>query len=135
MAQQTQKTPPMQVNTIVHTEIASNDVRATRKFLDKTFQWRFEDMPGKDPYTMMHGPGGSFGGLRQVAEGEPGPSVTSYILVDDIQAAARRVEKNGGKIIVPIREIPGMGSMFWFEVPGGFHLACWQEAPGEPSNR
>lgn len=121
------------LNTVVHTELASKDVEATRRFFNKTFHWNFveQDMPGSDPYIMIKdGQGHDFGGLRTVDKNEPGPSVTNYIGVEDIQATIKSIEQNGGKVIVPVQTIPDMGKMVWFQAPGGIVFACWQDLGG-----
>ncbi len=56
------------------------------------------------------------------------PASINYILVDDLDATARRIEKARGEIVMPRVDIPGMGSFFWFKLPGGPILAAWQDA-------
>lgn len=119
------------LNTIVHTELATKDVHATRTFFQNTFHWKFEDAPaaaGTPPYTFVRdGQGNMVGGIRPVDKAERGPSVANYIGVADIKAAQASIEKNGGKIISPVQEIPEMGKMLTFEAPGGNIMACWQD--------
>jgi hypothetical protein len=118
--------PP--IGSIVHTELVSDDPSATKQFLSKVFDWTFEKMstPAGD-YHMLQTPGGGRGGLRNSGDNEK-PIVTNYILVDDLDAAQKKVEKAGGRIVLPRTDVPGMGSFFWFEVPGGVVMACWQPA-------
>jgi|GEM_PF-602503 len=111
-----------------HLELSSDDVAATTQFLGAVFGWRFvEYMPG---YQGFWAPGALFGGVRAVAEPEAGPTSTPYLVVDDLDARATAVEAAGGRITVPIREIPGAGRMFWFEAPGGLPLAVWESVGG-----
>lgn len=119
---------------IAHTEFASTDPKATRKFLEKVFGWKFQSVPMPNgEYHMYETPGGGRGGLRAVNPQEP-PAVTSYVEVDDLTKAQERVEKGGGRIILPRVDVPGMGAFFWFQVPGGPVLACWQSAPPAGKN-
>lgn len=118
--------PP--VGSIVHTELVSDDPAATKKFLTDVFDWKFEktSTPAGD-YFMLEAPGGGRGGLRGAGDAES-PIATNYVLVEDLDAAQSKVEKAGGKIVLPRTDVPGMGSFFWFQVPGGVVMACWQPA-------
>ncbi len=118
-------TPPL--GSLVHTELISSDPEKTKAFMEKVFSWRFDKAPGDAPYYMLEMPGGGRGGLRGSEAGET-PMVTNYVLVKDLDAAQKDVEKAGGKIVLPRVDVPGMGSFFWFQVPGGPVLACWQPA-------
>lgn len=117
--------PPL--GSLVHTEIISSDPQKTKEFMEKVFAWRFDEAPGDEPYYMLETPGGDRGGLRGSHEGEM-PMVANYVLVDDLDGAQKDVEGAGGKIVLPRVDVPGMGSFFWFQVPGGPVLACWQPA-------
>lgn len=124
------QTPPTE-GQIAHTEFITNDPKALRTFLEKTFNWKFETFPSEDgpEYHMFSTPGGSAGGVS--APPQPGVPVatTNYIACNDIRATAKKVEKNGAKITVPPTEIPNMGWFFQFQVKGGPVLACWQAPP------
>lgn len=127
MAETTQQPQPV-AHTIVHTELGSSDPGASAAFLGKIFGWTFEEMPSPNgPYHIMSGPAGSIGGIRGLAPEEPGPVVVNYVLVENIEAAVKNVESNGGKITVPVSEIEGMGKMAWFQEPGGCTMALWQD--------
>ncbi len=125
---ETTTTPAPKYNTIVHTELASSNPEETQGFLKNVFGWTFENAEGPMPYTFVNTSDGStIGGLRPVNEEEPGPSVTNYILVEDIDATAETITQNGGTIVVPVQTIPDMGKMLWFQMPGGCIMACWQD--------
>jgi uncharacterized protein len=115
---------------LAFTELASSDPTATRHFLEKVFGWRFRSlqMPMGE-YLAYEVPGGR-GGVRPVRPNE-GPSSLAYIRVNDLDAAQRRVAAAGGTIVLPRVDVPSMGSFFWFQVPGGPILACWQDLPAD----
>lgn len=118
------------------TELASEDPAATRRFLEKAFHWSFRTvtMP-QGPYLSFEIPGGGTGGIRPTRPTEA-PSSLSYVRVPDLDAARGHVESAGGSIVLPRVDVPGMGSFFWFKVPGGPVLACWQDWPvGEATQR
>ena len=56
-------------------------------------------------------------------------SSTTLHHVQDLDAATTKIKRAGGEIVLPRVDVPGMGSFFWFRVPGGPIMACWQDAP------
>jgi len=116
-------------------ELASEDPRATRRFLEDVFEWKFETrkMP-QGEYLAYDAPGGTRGGIRPTQPTEA-PSSLSYVRVADLEKALRRVQANGGVVVLPRVDVPGMGSFFWFRAPGGPILACWQDATAGPEKR
>ena len=114
---------------LAHTELASTDPEATRRFLEKVFKWNLEEIDtptGK--LIRYHTPGGARGSIRRTRPKEA-PAIINYILVEDIESTASIIKRTGGEILMPIVEVPQMGSFFWFKVPGGPVLAAWQDAP------
>ena len=83
------------------------------------------------PYLSFTDPEGGRGGIRSTRPTEA-PSTISYVRVADLDAALARVHRAGGTVVLPRVDVPGMGSFFWFKVPGGPVLACWQDAPSGP---
>src|SRR5947208_3490 len=84
--------------------------------------------------TQFRTPGGGQGGIRP-AQAKEIPGSTSYVRVDHLDAARKKVERAGGEIVLPRVDVPGMGSFFWFRAPGGPILAAWQDAPVLPTER
>ncbi|TLZ58693.1 MAG: VOC family protein [Methanobacteriota archaeon] len=121
--------------TMAFSELSSTDPTATRNFLEKVFAWRFQSV--KFPlgeYLSFEAPGGGRGGIRPVQAREI-PGSMNYVRVDDLDAASRKIERAGGAIVLPRVEIPGMGSFFWFRIPGGPILAAWQDVLALPEER
>jgi uncharacterized protein len=111
------------------TEMASDDPALTRRFLERVFGWQFHAvaMP-RGEYLSFEIPGGGRGGIRPTRPTES-PSSLSYVRVADLDAALARIRNAGGTVVLPRVDAPGMGSFFWFKIPGGPILACWQDAP------
>ena len=114
---------------IAHTELASTNPSETREFLSSVFGWEFQsaDSPKNEIFSYRT-PAGVQGSVRKTAPQEPASSL-NYVLVNDIQKAEEKVRAFGGEIILPRVDVPKMGSFFWFKVPGGPILACWQDSP------
>ncbi|HTT46234.1 MAG TPA: VOC family protein [Thermoplasmata archaeon] len=120
---------------LAFTELASRDPPATRRFLESVFGWRFESvqMPMGE-YLSYRTPDGQ-GGVRPVRPPES-PSSLAYVRVADLAGARARIERAGGTVVLAPVDVPGMGSFFWFQVPGGPMLACWQDAsPDTPPRK
>ena len=101
-----------------HFEIPADNTERARKFYSATFGWKMNQVPGMD-YTMVSTgpvddngmpkePGFIGGGIGKRGTPLEHPVVT--IMVDEISAAEKKVEKNGGKIIQHKQAI-GDGSM------------------------
>jgi hypothetical protein len=98
-------------NSIVHFEIPADDVKRAKKFYQKAFGWTITD-PWKMNYFMVEtkekGEEGINGGL--MLRKDPGQPFMNYVSVDSIDAAAKKVEKAGGVVVLPKTEIgQGMG--------------------------
>jgi uncharacterized protein len=127
------KRPTRELGMISHTEIASTDPVATRRFLERVFRWDFVTVktPAGERFS-FHTTGGADGSVRKTRSGER-PASINYVLVEDLALAESEIKKTGGEIVLPRVDVPRMGSFFWFKVPGGPVLACWQDAPDRES--
>ena len=101
-----------------HFEIPADNPERARKFYGTTFGWKFTQVPGME-YTMVttspvddkgmpKEPGVIGGGIGKRGGPLEHPVVT--IMVQDISAVEKVIEKNGGKIIQRKQPI-GDGSM------------------------
>ena len=101
-----------------HFELPADNPERARKFYATAFGWKHDVMPGMD-YTMISTgpvdekgmpkhPGFIGGGIGKRGPPLEHPVVT--IIVDEISAAEKVIEKNGGKVIRKKQPI-GDGSM------------------------
>jgi uncharacterized protein len=111
------------------TELSSTDSEASRLFLEKAFRWRFQEIQmANGKYLTYRSPEGNMLSIRAGQRAEAPVSI-NYVRVQDLKQAEDNVREAHGKIILPRTEIPGMGSFFWFQIPSGPLMACWQDAP------
>ena len=104
-------------NPFVHVELSTTDPAKAKAFYTRLFDWKLEDMqmgPGAhDTYTLIEVGEGTGGGLMK----HPMPGAPStwlaYVLVDDIEAATKKVASLGGTVAKDVTEVPGMG---WFSI-------------------
>lgn len=92
-------------------EIAAEDLGRAKEFYKSVFEWDFEKTEGDMEYYMAETDGKNSFGLGLMKRQNPDHKTTPYITVDSVDEAAKLVEKNGGKVIMPKQEVPGMG---WF---------------------
>ena len=115
---------------IVHVELASNDLAATRKFLEGVFGWKFkeEQMGGGMQYWTFDAGSGPAGGLTSPMGGQS-PSTLNYVLVASVGDAVKKIRAHGGKILMDRSEIPNVGWFAVYEIPGGVHQAIFEPKP------
>ena len=119
---------------VVHVELSSTDLPATRKFLETVFGWKFkkESMSTDMEYWTFDAGSGPGGGLTTPMGGMP-PGSLNYVLVESVDAAVKKISQHGGKILMPKTEIPKVGWFAIYEVPGGIVQAVYQpQAPARP---
>ena len=92
---------------IVHFEIPADDLQRAKTFYTKLFGWKIEDVKGMDMEYMMVDTYGQGGGMMKRMH--PDQQITDYIGVPSVDEYAAKVEKLGGKIIVPKKAVPRMG--------------------------
>ena len=101
-----------------HFEIPADNTARAKKFYAATFGWKYTEMPGMD-YTMVSTgpvneqgmpsePGFIGGGIGKRAA--PLEHCVLTIIVDDLAAVEKTIEKNGGKILQKKQPI-GDGTM------------------------
>lgn len=101
---------------VVHFEIIGKDREKLSRFYSSVFGWNVNPIPEMN-YGMVEtgGGGGIAGGIGQGDES----LVTIYIEVSDPQAYLDTVVKQGGKVVMPVMEIPGAVTMAQFSDPEG----------------
>jgi uncharacterized protein len=92
-------------------ELATTDAAGAKAFYSVVMGWETQDLPmSRSDYTLFISGGAAVSGLMSLPENasELGfrPSWLGYVGVDDVDAAAARIEQLGGAIHVPPRDIP-----------------------------
>jgi predicted enzyme related to lactoylglutathione lyase len=111
--------PKREIGMLAHTEIASTDPESTKRFLERVFGWSFEHVNGPSGELIsFQTPGGARGSIRKTQPKES-PLSLNYVLVENLDAMVSKITKMHGEIVLPRTDVPGMGSFFWFKLPGG----------------
>ncbi len=114
---------------IVHVEFHVKEPKKAKKFHASLFGWKFQEVPGME-YSLFQapsGPGGAIGGL-QPGNWQPGVINIAVPSVDDRE----KINKAGGRVMLPRNEVPGQGWFAVFEDPSGTRMALWQQSPNAP---
>ncbi|MHB8634501.1 MAG: VOC family protein [Thermoplasmatota archaeon] len=121
-------------NAVVHFEIPTDNLERAQKFYEKAFGWKMNAIPGMgyvvvhtaptDAKGMVQQAGAINGGL--LARGGPVKVPLVTIDVPDVEAALKRVEQNGGKVIQAKREVPGVGFSGYAQDSEGNMLGVFQ---------
>jgi uncharacterized protein len=102
---------------VVWFEVAGPDGKALQSFYSSVFGWKIDANNPMD-YGMVEATGQGIGG--GVSGAPPGHAhVTFYIQADDPNAALATIEKHGGKIVMPLDQVPGGPMIAQFADPAG----------------
>ena len=117
---------------VVHFELPTSDAAASRKFYESVFGWKLTQFPGPMEYWLIStgattepGIDGGLGGAANELHG-----TVNTVDVADVDETIRKVLENGGEIIAPKDEIPGVGWLAYVREPGGAVLGVIQALPG-----
>lgn len=94
--------------TIVHFEIPADDVERAKKFYSELFGWEIKEVPGMQ-YWLITTKGEMAVGGGMMKRQHPRQSITNYIDVPSVEEYSAKIERLGGKVLVPRQAVPGMG--------------------------
>ena len=109
-------------------ELLTTDVAGAKNFYQEVFGWGMEEMPMEEgPYTVLKAGDRQIGGIMRMP-GQVPPGTPShweaYVTVDDVDDVARKVQANGGRLLVPPTNIPKVGRFCTFQDPQGAVLCA-----------
>jgi predicted enzyme related to lactoylglutathione lyase len=112
-------------------DLGSPDPDASAAFYSQLFGWEVSEPGGPDTggYRMGMLRDRPVAGIGTATAAGAPPWWTTYVSVDDADAAARAVEEAGGKVLVPPMDVMTAGRMAVFSDPGGATISVWQ--PGD----
>lgn len=111
---------------VAHFAINADDVDRALRFYETVFGWKFQAF-GPPGFFMVDEKSAAAsvplrGSLQKRREIVPGVAMRGFectISVDDIEAAAAAIEKNGGKIVMQTCTLAGIGRLLFFQDPEG----------------
>ena len=124
--------------TLCWTELATPDVPAAKSFYSDVLGWQTDDQPmGEFTYTVVRPAGGDAssgqGGIMPLSPEMAAAGATTrwqpYFEVADCDAAAAAVTANGGTVVVPASDVPGVGRFAVALDPDGAQFAVITSVP------
>jgi hypothetical protein len=112
-------------------ELLTRDAETAKAFYSTIFGWEFY---GDEHYIHISNRGRNNGGMMEMGEnfGEMPPMWMVYFHVADIDAAMKRVEALGGKVVTQKMEAPDTGWFTVIEDPAGAVFYIMQLAKADP---
>ena len=109
-------------------ELSTTDAEGAKKFYAELFGWEYKagDAAGA-AYNEIMANGRPVGGIHQMGGGPP--QWVAYVAVDDVDAAAKKVEELGGKLFFPPTDIPNVGRFCMISDPAGATLSLVTLSP------
>jgi uncharacterized protein len=102
---------------VVHFEVTGKDGKALQRFYSEIFGWKLDtNNPGG--YGMVRDGQKITGGIGAAAQGSPG-GVTFYVHAEDAKDTLARVEKLGGRVLMPLTEVAPETRIALFADPEG----------------
>jgi len=107
-------------NPVLWFEVVGKDGGKLRKFYEDVFGWQISGAEGDEGYGLVAKADGGIAGA--VGQSSDEGHVTVFVEVDDPAAYLKKIEKGGGKTVVPPSEIPNYNLTYaYFKDPQG-HL-------------
>jgi predicted enzyme related to lactoylglutathione lyase len=113
---------------VTHIEFPADDVERAKRFYGAVAGWEFGESEGFPDYWMFRNGERSGGGLGKRGE-SVGSVIRVYVTVDRLEDAVSAAEANGGALITPPSEIPGMGRWAAVRDSEGNEIGLWENAP------
>ena len=117
-------------NRVVHFEIPCDNPEKTMSFFKEVFGWTFEQFGNEQYWSVFTGDEkspGINGGLMK--KRDPNQPIVNSIEVVNIDEYITKIEKAGGKIVVPKMAIPSVGWVAYFKDPDGNIHGVYQTDP------
>jgi len=112
---------------VVHFEIPATNPKQIIDFFVRVFDWKFKQFGANDYWIAETGDpkiSGINGAIMKRLH--PQQPVTNDIQVENIDDAIKKIEANGGKMVVPKTELPSVGWRAFFKDPDGNIHGLWQ---------
>jgi hypothetical protein len=103
---------------VIHVEVTGKDGKALQRFYSEVFGWKLDtNNPGG--YGMLRGDGQKItGGIGDAPQGSPG-GVTFYVHAADAKGTLAKIEKLGGRVLMPLTEVAPETTIALFADPEG----------------
>lgn len=108
-------------------ELMTSDPKAAVAFYGQLFGWKSEDMDmGTGAYHVQKLGDDAIGGIMGMPPGAPAgmpPVWGCYVTVTNVDDTVAQAVKLGGKLVMPVMQVPGVGRMAVIADPQGAVLS------------
>src|SRR5262245_48148686 len=116
-------------------ELVSKDPKKAQAFYGEVLGWKVQAFPmGDQTYEMIYAGDTMIGGYAAPKSARQPSHWISYVSVEDVDAAVKAATVNGGKVIDPPYEIPGVGRTARIADPQGAEICPFKNATGDPAD-
>ena len=116
-------------------ECVTRDAKRAQAFYGEVLGWKVEAFPmGDFTYEMIKAGATAIGGYAPPADAKTPPHWISYLSVDDVDAAVKRVTAAGGKLLDGPSDIPTVGRMAKVADPQGAIFQLFRASDGDPAD-
>lgn len=109
--------------------LSAKDVDGAKQFYEAVVGWKVGPGPGGNPDVPVFRAGEAQVADVQKAEHFP-PHWLTYVVVGKLEEARDRVEPLGGKVVVPLIEVPHVGRIALIADPTGAHIGLFEPQMG-----
>jgi predicted enzyme related to lactoylglutathione lyase len=133
----TQSSKKTSIGAFCWADLASTDTEKTLAFYSQVLGWTSKaiNMGDGPAYHMLSAGENEVGGLYQMDKERMDMGLpshwTSYVLVDDIDAAAKKAEGLGANVVMQPFDVGEKGMMSILQDPTGATFALWKDKSGE----
>jgi len=119
--------PVLKKGDLFWTELTTQDQNGALSFYQKLFGWknRGMSMGPAGMYNILIQNGRDFGGVMKAPDASMPSSWLSYFWTDNLDASTRQAAQLGGKVLMPVTEIPGVGHFSVIADPAGAVFALF----------
>ena len=110
---------------IAHFEIPVDDAERAKKFYTELFGWKIERFSSEMEYWMIAPQEGTGGGMMK--RQHPDQKIMDYLGVHSVLESSAKVEKIGGKVLMPKMAVPNMGYFAVCMDTEGNVFGIWEE--------
>jgi predicted enzyme related to lactoylglutathione lyase len=122
--------------TVVWSELMTTEAGKAREFYGKTLGLTFQgfDPSGEGNYWVAMAGGDSAWGLMDMTSRPGSPTGWfTYLAVDDVDARVAAAEAAGGKLLMPIFDVPSVGRIAVLQDPTGAVIGWMKPADRSPA--
>lgn len=128
------------VGSFIWYELMTNDPDGAKSFYDSVVGWSIAEhsdagASGIEYRHIKRSDGGFTGGVLtltpEMREGGARPCWLGYLYVTDVDAESAKIESEGGKVLMPVSDVPGAGRIAMVSDPQGVPIYIMTPKPPE----